>query len=68
MLMSAFDSKRTFCFPDQGQGTSSMTIILAVSAIALSLGIWAVVGELRRLRAEMSRIARGLEQGGRGGQ
>ena len=38
-----------------------MMIILAVSAIALSLGIWAVVGELKRLRAELSQIAKGLE-------
>ena len=42
-----------------------MTVILAVSAIALPIGIWAIVGELKQLRLEMNHISRSLEQGRR---
>jgi len=39
-----------------------MPIIGVVTAVAVTLGIWAVVGELKRLRAEVSRLASALEQ------
>jgi len=39
-----------------------MPIIGLVTAVAVTLGIWAIVGELRRLRAEVSRLSSALEQ------
>lgn len=45
-----------------------MILVFGVAAIGVSLGVWAIVGELKRLRVELSRIAGSIERERNNGQ